>query len=485
MQHAFEYRGVVEGYYGRPYTLAERLWLVEQMAAWQMNVYVHAPKDDRFGREEWRTPYPAETMAGFHELVAAGDAAGVRVGFAISPGLSMQYASADDVAALVAKLDAFLAIGARFLCLALDDVPTRLRHEADLARYRSLGEAHAELAATLCEHTTEDVTLWLVPTDYAGTASSAYLETLGAELPARVEVGWTGRSVVSPEITRAEAAARAGALRRRLLVWDNYPVNDGPMRTSLHLGPYTGRDPRLAEHVSGLLLNPMELPRASTVALRTAAEYMRDPEAYAPEEAWQRAVHATGAGAGEAFALLAAAHRFSPLAPDDRDRELESAFVAVRAALEDGEAAASDDALARLQLLLARRARATDTLRSAAADAVLLEEIEPWLLSHAAETEAMRAAADLLEVTVGGAGGLAVALAFFRMEGRLSRLQAHRHASFGPRRAVYPQLESLDDEDAHFGRDRVLFLDHCLAEEIVRFAEARAVALLSREPRER
>jgi tetraacyldisaccharide-1-P 4'-kinase len=54
-----------------------------------------------------------------------------------------------------------------------------------------------------------------------------------------------------------------------------------------------------------------------------------------------------------------------------------------------------------------------------------------------------------------------------------------RHTSYGPRRAVYPQLVSHDDDDARFGDDPVLFLDRCLAEEVVRFAEARALDRLS------
>jgi len=33
----FAHRGVVEGYYGRAYTHADRLWLIEQMGRWGMN----------------------------------------------------------------------------------------------------------------------------------------------------------------------------------------------------------------------------------------------------------------------------------------------------------------------------------------------------------------------------------------------------------------------------------------------------------------
>jgi hyaluronoglucosaminidase len=475
----FAHRGVVEGYYGPPYTKAERLWCIDRLGEWGMNVYVVAPKDDPLGRDEWRTPYDPDAMNDFRELVARGVEAGVRVGFAISPGLSIEYASGSDVATLMQKLDAFVQIGARFLCLALDDVSSRLTHAADRTRYASLAEAHVDLATRVHAQLPPDATLWIVPTDYAGTDTSAYLQTLGAGLPAKIEVGWTGRSVVSPEIRCEEAARRAAVLGRRLLVWDNVPVHDGPMRTSLHLGPYAGRDPDLAEHVSGLLLNPMELAHASAVTLRTAAEYMRDPHGYQPEAAWRRAVYAVGAGAGEAFELFASAHRFSAMAPADRDPELESAFEAVRADFDGQDTEATIRALDHMRLLVDRRLRAADTLRAALVDPALVEEIEPWLLSHAAETAAMAGAIELLERLATREAGLATALAFFRMEGRMTRLHADRHTSYGPRRAVHPQLISLDDDEARFGDDPVLFLDRCLAEEILRFAEERALARLS------
>jgi len=475
---AFVHRGVVEGYYGNAWTHADRLFMLERMGRWRMNRYVYAPKDDPLHRERWREPYPTETLRDFGELVAKGADAGVDVGFAIAPGLSIEYASRADRRQLHDKLAAFRDLGARFLCLALDDVPSELVHDADKDTFRSLGEAHADLTAEVASALGNGLTLWLVPTDYAGVAASAYLETLGAVLPPEVEVGWTGRTVVSPTISCAEAAPRAAALRRRLLVWDNYPVNDGPMRRTLHLGPYLGRDPALTEHVSGILLNPMELAHASTIALHTAAAYLSGPREYDPEAAWQEATAELAPAAAAPLADFASAHRFSALAPDDRDHELEAAIAALRAAYEhDG---AVEEPLQRCRALLARRLAAADGLREALDDARLLEEIEPWLVAHQRECQAMDAALDLLECLAGDADRLDRALAFFRLEGRLTRLPIPLQVSFGPRRALYPQLVDVSGDAAGFGEDPVLFVDRSLSDTLVRFAEARALAELQR-----
>ena len=322
----FAHRGVVEGFYGRPYAHADRLWLLEQMGRWGMNRYVHAPKNDPLHRDRWREPYGREALAELGALVAHGAEHGVEVGFAVSPGLSMEYASREDREALARKLGAFHGLGARFFGLALDDVPSRLVHEGDRRAFPGLAEAHVAVAHELLGRL-EDSRLWLVPTDYSGAEPTDYLETLGATLEPAVEVGWTGRPIVSPTVRADEARRRARTLRRPLLLWDNVPVSDGPMRSLLHLGPYLGREPGLAEHCSGVLLNPMEHPRASGVALQCAARFLADPAGYDPEAAWETALAERGAGAPEAFRRFAEALRFSALAPGERDRELEAAGV--------------------------------------------------------------------------------------------------------------------------------------------------------------
>lgn len=474
---AFIHRGVIEGFYGPPYAHADRLWLIERLGAWGMNRYVYAPKDDPLHRAEWRSPYGETTLAEFRELVERGRAVGVEVGFAVSPGLSIEYASVDDVQALQAKFRDFQRCGARFFSLALDDVPTELLHHGDRTRFGSLAAAHVHVAHAVAEALDPQATLWVVPTDYVGTDATDYLEHLGSELAASIEVGWTGRTVLSPTISAAEAERRAATLRRRLLVWDNVPVSDGPMRPMLHLGPFVGRDPELGRHVSGLLLNPMVQARASAVAIHTAAAYMRDPERYEPEAAWRVALAEIGAGAPEAFSLFAEAHRFSPLLPADRDRELEAAVTELGDVLMAGGNAAN--VVAVLQRLLAGRVAASDTLRDQLGDRRLAAEIEPWLAAHRAESERMTAAVDLLEVLLSDTARMQQVFGLFRFEGMLTRIAPATVASYGPRRVLYPQLGSMRDDGAAFGADQALFVDRCLTDELIRLAERLALERLT------
>jgi len=464
----FAIRGVIEGFYGKPWAHDDRLWLLERMGRWGMNTYMYAPKDDPFHLARWREPYPDEQLAEFGALVAAGERAGVRVGFAVSPGRSIVYSDPAERAAFVAKLAAFHRLGSRVLALGVDDVPTSLLHEADRRAFRSLAQAQLTLLREVQDAFGRDSLLWLSPTDYLGVESTEYLEEIGAALDPAIEVAWTGRTVLAPEILAREAAARAKTLRRRVLLADNTPVADGPMRVMLHLNPYAGRDRELDVHVSGILLNPMEQVRASSITLRCAAEYMRDPRAYDAESAWTRAVDELGGAVAPALRLFAHAHRFSPSTADDRDRELERALER------------PSESLAEIEALLAARLAANEALRAGLADPRLLAELEPWLASHAAETRRMQAAIGGLRALETATPRSAKVLGFVGFEGKLTREPIPAKVSYGPRRVLYPQLVSMGDDTMAFGADPSLYTDRCLADELIRYVEARALALLGR-----
>ena len=272
-------QGIIEGFYGRPWTWDERAEVMAWCHARGMTHYVYAPKDDPLHRHQWRDPYPDADLEGFAGLVAAGS---MEVGFAISPGLTMAYDDPSDRGALAAKVDQVVDAGIDLVCLALDDIPVR----------PGLGEEHARVTTWLAEHLAGRARVVLVPTEYAGTWSTPYLDALAAGVPAEVPIAWTGSTVVCDRITEAEAEARADALGGRPpFLWDNYPVNDALMVDRLFLGPLRGRDPGLLPRSSGYLANPMVQPRASALPLSSIAAWLRGDD---PEAAWAADADALG-----------------------------------------------------------------------------------------------------------------------------------------------------------------------------------------------
>jgi hyaluronoglucosaminidase len=266
--------GVLEGFYGAPWSWAARTEVATWCAARGMPDYVYAPKDDPKHRERWRDAYDDHELEGFAAFAVDSPA---RLGFAISPGLSMDPGSSEDRAVLGAKVDQVVEAGARSVMLALDDIPFGGGPQ---------GEQHAALTGWLLDHLAGRADLVLVPTEYVGTARSPYLDALAAGAPSEVPIGWTGRAVVNDRITVADAEARAASLGgRRPLLWDNYPVNDGSMVDRLFLGPIQGRDRDLPEACSGYLANAMVQPRASTLPLSSIAAWLAGED---PHAAWER-----------------------------------------------------------------------------------------------------------------------------------------------------------------------------------------------------
>ena len=156
----FALSGVIEGFYGPPWSWEVRAEVMAWCHQRGMGVYLYVPKDDPRHRERWREPYGPEELAGFDALVAADTLA---VGFAISPGLSMDYAADDDRAALAAKVDQLVERGVSLVALLLDDIPVR----------PGLGPDHAELTTWLFEHLDGRADLVLTPTEYTGTLTDA------------------------------------------------------------------------------------------------------------------------------------------------------------------------------------------------------------------------------------------------------------------------------------------------------------------------
>jgi hypothetical protein len=272
-------RGVIEGFYGPPWTHEERVEMIHFCAEEGFDTWVHAPKDDPFHRAQWRDPYPGEELGRLGSLAAECARVGVEFAYAIAPGLSIDYDSDDDFAALRAKCEQVRSVGVRAFQLLWDDIESR--DGAGQARVSNRFAAEIEQPGPLV----------ICPVGYANTEDTPYRRSLREPLDPQIVVYWTGPEVVSQAIAREEldvAVERFGG--HRLLLWDNYPVNDFAAE-KLFLGPLLGRDPRLFDDdaCAGLIANAMVQAIPSKLALATVADFLRDPHGYDPRASFERA----------------------------------------------------------------------------------------------------------------------------------------------------------------------------------------------------
>ncbi len=290
---SFPLRGVVEGFYGPPWTHADRLELLRFEGQHGMSIYIYGPKDDPYHRKLWREPYPPEQLKRLGELADTAKENFVDFNFAISPGLSMVYSSDADFETLARKLEAVARLGVSNFALFLDDVPPDLVHAEDRARFKTLAQAHVQLINRLYDHLqslSPDNRLTVCPTTYTNAwGNRDYIKELGAGVNPAVPLIWTGTETISRTITVAQAQDWGGSLRRKPLVWDNYPVNDDNPWW-LNLAPLRGRDGGLFTATQGMFSNPMIQPQATMIPLQTVADYLWNPHAYDPEKSQRHAL---------------------------------------------------------------------------------------------------------------------------------------------------------------------------------------------------
>lgn len=254
--------GVIEGFYGPPWTPAERYQLWDWMARSGLNTYFYGPKDDLHQRAIWRQPYDESGLMEVREAVAACRHRGLQLIYACSPGLDVTYSDPADMAAIQGRLTQLLDNGVIDFCILLDDIPDAMRPE-DLARWGSLAAAQAAWVNEVYTWTRARTQgrFLVCPTPYCARMVAArhggegYLEILGLGLHSDIDIFWTGPEIISETLDVAPIARLTEILRRPPLIWDNLFANDYDGRR-FFCGPYAGRPLELKQAVRGILLNP-------------------------------------------------------------------------------------------------------------------------------------------------------------------------------------------------------------------------------------
>jgi hyaluronoglucosaminidase len=319
-------RGSIEGFYGPPWTTADRLRQLAFLGEVKANTYIYSAKDDTYLRAKWRDPYPAEELGTLGELVRSATAHHVDFTYALSPGVSICFSAPADIAAVEAKFQAVYDLGVRSFSLPFDDISyTKWNCDGDQAAFGAPGQAAAgkaqvSLLNTITEKFVKTHTgvrpLQTVPTEYSDLKDSPYKTELREHLDPSVVVQWTGTDVVPPSVTTEEAAQVSTVYGRKVLLWDNYPVNDYEQSAGrLLLAPYAQREGGLSEYLNGIVANPMNQEAASEVAEFGAADFAWNDAGYAPERSWPEALARIAGGDPRATAALTVFADLEHLAP--------------------------------------------------------------------------------------------------------------------------------------------------------------------------
>ena len=281
--------GVIEGYFGDPWSHADRKQVVAGLKRLGYSFFHHAPKADAFLRRRWREPHPDAELARLADLSAHCRSLGVRFGIGLSPYELYRDFSGAAKADFLAKIRALDDIGLDELAILFDDtrgdMPDLAAREADIVH----------TAMTL----TRATRVVMCPTYYSedrmldalfGNRPAGYLEELGRRLDPRVGVYWTGEEICAREFSPGHLGRVGEALRRKPVLWDNYPVNDGPrMSRFLHLRGFTGRPGAIGPWIDAHAINPALQPHLSLVPAATLAASYREGSDYCYMRAFREA----------------------------------------------------------------------------------------------------------------------------------------------------------------------------------------------------
>lgn len=367
-------RGVVEGFYGNPYSHSDRIEQFKFYGRTKLNTYIYGPKDDPYHRDKWRELYPEQERKRISELVTQAHQRGVRFVWAIHPGLDIKWTE-EDRKAVIRKCEDMYRLGVRSFAVFFDDISAddeSARHQAELLNY--LYEHFEKTGMKIGS-------LILCPTQYnQAWAKGAYLDILGTKMNPKIEIMWTGKTVVTM-IDRETMEYVNARIRRKGYIWLNYPVTDFAVDHIL-LGPMRGNASDIDQLVSGFVANPMEYAEASKVGIFGVADYLWNMKAYDADRAWEGAVKELYPHSTEAFRHFAQdnvdpganGHRFRL---QGESRDIAPVITRFKESLLEGQV--DRIAWSKLQDRFRTMAEDATILLADKTNEALSKELRPWL----------------------------------------------------------------------------------------------------------
>ncbi|HBP26264.1 MAG TPA: hypothetical protein DD618_04860 [Acholeplasmatales bacterium] len=295
---SFRFRGIIEGYYGEPWSFEEHLEMANFMDEYRLNSFMYAPKLDPYHREKWFEPYPEAEFFKLKEIIAKLSEKNIDFYYCISPGHAndpkdaFKYTGEEDFARLFAKLQQVIAIGVSHFGLLLDDINYQLSG-LNRQMFSRPGIAHAHICNQVYDFLKSNVldpVLVMCPTEYHQIGDSEYRNDLKEYLDDDIYVFWTGDRVCAEAITESDAKLTQEAFQKRLFIWDNFPVSDFTYGVREFIAPIKNRTAALSNYAEGYMINPSLHYQISKIGMITMAHYAWNSAKYDYEKSFEMAL---------------------------------------------------------------------------------------------------------------------------------------------------------------------------------------------------
>ncbi len=279
-------RGVIEGFYGNPWSQEDCLDMLRFSDHTKMNVFIYAPKNDPYHKAQWAEPYPDAKAAELQQLATEGLKHKVHFVWAIHPGNDIKGNNKEKA---LAKFEAMYNLGIRQFAVFFDDITSGVDVDAQVEYLNYLN-------MNFIKSKPDTKPLIVCPTEYcvsfAGgwNTDSQYLNKLGAGIDKDIQIMWTGAGVVDMN-QKSAAEWFTNKTGHKPYIWLNYPVTDyGYEGGPLLLAPYEAADATIPSNIEAFCSNPMEYYEASKVGLYGISDFTWNPTAYNAEANWEQAL---------------------------------------------------------------------------------------------------------------------------------------------------------------------------------------------------
>ncbi|MBR5566227.1 MAG: beta-N-acetylglucosaminidase domain-containing protein [Roseburia sp.] len=264
-------RGFIEGYYGNPWSVEDRIELMKWGGYYKLNSYFYAPKDDPKHNAKWRELYTQEEIDRLIKpLAEAGNASKCRFVFALHPYMNnaIRYNSEAnyqaDLKIMQAKFAQVIEAGVRQISILADDAANvgganYIKTLEDMTAWiREMQKTYPDLKLTLPFCTQE----------YMYNGESYY-----ANFPENVQIVMTGGRIWG-EVSENFTTTFTNNVGRGPYLWVNWPCTDNSKQHLIMGGYSTFLHPNVdPSKIEGIVLNPMQQSEPSKVAIFGNAAY--------------------------------------------------------------------------------------------------------------------------------------------------------------------------------------------------------------------
>ena len=281
-------RGSIEGFFGQSWSWDERHQHLIFLAAQGYDFYIYAPKSDTYLRRHWHLNWPLQEFAELQKLRTHCQELGLRFGIGLSPLEIHRLDTNERHQRLLQRLQQINLLAPDILCLLFDD----MRGDLPQLAAQQIDLVHQAVAAS------NSRAFIFCPTYYSfdpvlekvfGKMPEHYWHDLEQHLDKHIDIFWTGEKVCSKHYPQAPLQQVSELLGRKPFLWDNYPVNDGAIKSKhLHLRPVPQAHSQLSDAIAGHAVNPMNQPWLSQLALASLALAYQNSAHYTPEAAQQQ-----------------------------------------------------------------------------------------------------------------------------------------------------------------------------------------------------